>query len=185
MGIMTSLRVLHKEFPLILWVLVTVTVTGAFLLAAKSIFGITNSGSFGDSFGFLTALFSGLAFAAAWHLIQLQKVEMQSLKREMESRGKSELSRLMIEQWCSTVSGIRHGNSRKDNEEINHFKERLIPILARIQGLEGELDMELILPILRNDFQSISGVIYALKEIDKNDYHQPIRLVLNHFRDQF
>lgn len=184
-SILESVKNVPKDFPLIIWVLVAVTFTGVFLLVAKSNFGITNSGVFGDSFGFLTALFSGLAFAAAWHLIQLQKKEMQALKREMENRSKSELSKLMIEQWCSTVSDIRHDNSRKDNEEVKYFSQRLIPILTRIKGLENELDMALILPVLKNDFKSISGVVYALNQIDENKHYESCKLVVDHFRNQF
>jgi len=52
---------------------------------------ISNSGVFGDSFGFLTSLFSGLAFAGLIITIVMQKKEL-SLQREELSLTREELS---------------------------------------------------------------------------------------------
>lgn len=54
-------------------------------------FSISSSGTFGDSFGLLTSLFSGLAFAGLIITINMQKDEL-SLQREELSLTRSELN---------------------------------------------------------------------------------------------
>jgi hypothetical protein len=47
------------------------------------------SGTYGDSFGFLTALFTGLALAGLWYTIQLQRIELSETRHVLEKQSGS------------------------------------------------------------------------------------------------
>lgn len=44
------------------------------------------SGTFGDSFGVLTSLFTGTALAGLWYTIRLQKIELKATRKELEGQ---------------------------------------------------------------------------------------------------
>ena len=59
-------------------------------------FTVEAAGTFGDSFGLLTSLFSGLAFAGLIWTILLQRIELRLQRRELEeSRRQAILTRVM------------------------------------------------------------------------------------------
>lgn len=82
------------SFWLISVVIFLVSIYGGFLFIISwpiNDFSISNAGVFGDSFGVLTSLFSGLAFAGLIITILMQREELQ-LQREEISLTRGELS---------------------------------------------------------------------------------------------
>lgn len=69
----------YKQLLLLLTVVVIVWATSGVLLSRLS----SNPGSFGDMFGAVNALFSGLAFAALIYTVNLQRTELRLQRNEL------------------------------------------------------------------------------------------------------
>lgn len=133
-------------------------------------FTIEAAGTFGDSFGLLTSLFSGLAFAGLIWTILLQRVELRLQRKELEeSRRQAILTRVMnitqnqVAAYRTEISILRFQgletlsndigihqmlytmNGHLENMAQEHANERLSP----------EKHIEMITDYLRNIFSSI------------------------------
>lgn len=77
-----------KTFGYTIPALVILSVIAVWALTGYLLFEIPNRGTFGDMFGAVNALFSGLAFAGVIFAILLQRKELQLQRRELElTRG--------------------------------------------------------------------------------------------------
>ena len=111
-------------------------------------FSLANSGLFGDSFGILTSLFSGLAFAGLLVTILYQKEQLDEQRRELASGSKlmalSALlnsSKLLLFELERTYPGRPSpeisAEKEKLNGTINTCKDELIATLKKY-GVKGE-----------------------------------------------
>lgn len=68
------------------------------LLSWGGLIGVQEMGQFGDSFGVLTSLFSGLALAGVVYTVLLQRQELKAMKEEMSrtSKAHEEMQRLGV-----------------------------------------------------------------------------------------
>jgi hypothetical protein len=92
---MTKMNIKHIAFFLILGVVLSVALYAVLLIYATwpiSELSISKAGVFGDSFGLLTSLFSGLAFSGVIITILLQREELQ-LQRQELSENRKEFSK--------------------------------------------------------------------------------------------
>jgi hypothetical protein len=73
-------------------------VAAAWLIAGFALYGLKERGTFGDMFGAVNALFSGLAFAGIIYTILLQRQELELQRRELaETRKELEGQKLQLE----------------------------------------------------------------------------------------
>ncbi len=122
-------------------------------------FSIDKAGVFGDSFGILTSLFSGLAFAALIVTILLQKKELSyqreelKLQREEIARNRKELARTASaqeksEEWFAlqarmmTLSAVtsvielrRNAGHGFDRKLMDQHYEELVALLEKTKGI--------------------------------------------------
>lgn len=70
-------------------VLVTVIWAASALLLALTVNDFSKSGTFGDSFGVLNTLFSGLAFAGIIVTVKMQNDEMREQRKELQKQKKA------------------------------------------------------------------------------------------------
>lgn len=78
-------------YALVIGITVSVVIYGAavvYIVWPVNELSIANAGTFGDSFGLLTALFSGLAFAGVIITILLQRDELRLQRQEMKENRK-------------------------------------------------------------------------------------------------
>ena len=75
-------------------------------------------GSFGDSFGAINSLFSGLAFAGIIYTILLQRKEL-SLQRKELTDTRKELARAATAQESSELQQRRQSNNLKITAKLN------------------------------------------------------------------
>lgn len=77
----------EKDRPLLLWLLIAiviVVISAAWWLIDYNISNNEIRGQFGDKFGSVNALFSGLAFAGLIYTIVLQRKDLQLQKKDLE-----------------------------------------------------------------------------------------------------
>ncbi|MBF5038571.1 hypothetical protein INP77_03585 [Methylophilus sp. 13] len=133
-------------------------------------FTVEAAGTFGDSFGLLTSLFSGLAFAGLIWTILLQRVELRLQRKELqESRRQAILTRVMniiqnqIGAYRTEISTLRFQGLETLSNDIgihqmlytmNGHLENMAQERAN-NGLSPEEHIEMITDYLRNVFSSI------------------------------
>lgn len=92
-------------------------------------YSINSAGAFGDSFGVLTSLFSGLAFAGVIITILLQKEELK-LQRDEITKSREEFAK-------STVAKTKSAQLSALSCLLNECIEKKHNIEKRIENLKG------------------------------------------------
>lgn len=135
-------------FIILLWILSTVII--------KVVFGNwNNSGTFGDTFGAINSLFSGLALAGIIYTIYLQKTEL-SLQREELKYTREELKR---------TADAQESSSKLLTEQIR------INNIPYLQFSFGQVDMDNILIISNNSDNPAYDIdVRLFISIDNSEY---------------
>jgi len=79
--------------PFLIVILIFIIYVSVIIIATwpVSVFSIEKSGTFGDSFGAINALFAGLGFAGLWTTLNIQQEQIKEQRNEiLESKEKSE-----------------------------------------------------------------------------------------------
>lgn len=87
--------------------------------------GQLDKGTFGDAFGALNTLFSGLAFAILIATIRLQKTELQLQREEME------LQRYEMRQSRSELEGQKQQLAKQNELSVMAARLSVLPLLIR------------------------------------------------------
>ena len=118
-------------------------------------------GAFGDSFGAINSLFSGLAFAGIIYTIALQRKELELQREELKltreelqksAEAQTEASKTLsitaqlnsltakLNHYGKTLIGLKQDHSHKDYGKIKSLEEEIKAILNKISKLEEELE---------------------------------------------
>ena len=107
---------------------------------------ISTAGSFGDSFGPLTSMFSGVAFAGLIWTILLQRAELRLQRNELtESRRQAVLTRLMtvtqnqVHAYRSEIESLRFASIINPDKEIGSA-EMIFLMMAYLEQLVQKQD---------------------------------------------
>lgn len=114
------LRVLLLAFIMAVPLLV-VALYALFLLCATapiSALSIEKAGQFGDSFGVVTCLFSGLAFSGVLITLLLQRDELKLQRKEIERSGKEHAQNEKLNALAALL-GVYHELADKKQVEID------------------------------------------------------------------
>ena len=148
----------HIVFALLIALLIVVIWTGSAIYISKLIDIKTNPGAYGDAFGAINALFSGLALIGVIVAILLQKKElslqMEELKKSVdaqENSAKALTLRLDIENRAVKIRALSallssYNNGLKILEERNMKSDlqtvgfdKMWPTIRKIQETEYQL----------------------------------------------
>ncbi|APG64560.1 hypothetical protein LPB136_03900 [Tenacibaculum todarodis] len=172
-------------FIILLWILSTVLIKYFFPDWAVS-------ATFGDTFGAINSLFSGLALAGIIYTIYLQKTEL-SLQREELKYTREELKRtadaqelsnkMMTEQLrINNMPFLQHGTKHQDssftqkNSDILVLPEKFdLNISNRSNNEAYDIDCFLILPINSNKYEPD----YFVDNFIKEEYKERARIRIN------
>jgi uncharacterized membrane protein len=135
----------NRIFKLLLIGIVAAVVFYATLLFVVtwpiSSYSMSSAGTFGDSFGILTSIFSGVAFAGLIWTILLQRAELRLQRKELtESRRQSILTRLMtvtqnqISSYRSEIASLQFENIVSPGDHIG-TGEMIFTMIAYLESL--------------------------------------------------
>ncbi|MCP3959269.1 MAG: hypothetical protein GY719_15570 [bacterium] len=151
-----------KALPWIL-VLLVVTLWGGNWLLVSSYVEAEKRGQFGDQFGSVNALFSGLAFAGLITAILLQRRELSLQRKELEyqrqemreSRNqlarqaliqdksrKAAIAQLRIEVLKAQIAAIEMDSHRQVPSARREFVGQIKDVVAHMEEVIAELDSE-------------------------------------------
>lgn len=171
---MSSIRIPSKEniraycFRLKLWCfknppIVVIAIFSSFLTYTLIFGNDPNTGykepaELGDSFGLLTCLFSGLAFAAAWHLIMLQKKEMKKLGKHLKKQDRNALTNILVAEWCRATTEANKaddatGVTQRIDKRVAMMGSTIYPELLRMHRLHSDINNRLIRDLVNSDIQ--------------------------------
>ena len=112
-------QLLDNLLPLIILLVIVIIIWGASLLVVLKVFqNWSTRASFGDSFGAISSLFSGLAFAGIIYTILLQRKEL-ALQRQELSETREELRRTADAQEKSQLALREQIESMKITAKLN------------------------------------------------------------------
>lgn len=145
-------------------------------------FELSETAQFGDTFGVLTSIFSGLAVYAAFTIIKLQKKEMQALKETLERQvaGQKEAQKLRITemflaQWQEGVNRLQDADvdeqALTDKKILFTFERRIIPVLRHIYTSRDSVNISILQPIIKHDFKTNESIILAYSDYEKAPNH--------------
>lgn len=97
---------------------------------------ISNSGQFGDMFGGINALFSGLAFLGVIYAVILQRKELELQRKELELT-RNELKRTAEAQEKSEQALSKQAESLKMTAKLNGLSSLLQFELAKPDTIKG------------------------------------------------
>lgn len=154
-----------KLWPLIiLFILISVTWAVSFLFVYNNISSWTNRGTFGDSFGAVNALFSGLAFGGIIYTILLQRKEL-TLQRQELAETRVELGRSADAQEKSEQALTSQIESMKISAKLNALNS-----LVEAYGTEEEKTKKINLTASNNAKKKkemfLTEIENTLKEIE-------------------
>jgi hypothetical protein len=88
-------------------------------------------GTYGDSFGVLTALFTGLAVAGLWYTLRLQRIELAATRDVLGDQSQSLRTQVLegtffqlLRRFSEVQEGVRYGNVMPGRESIRNYYEQ-------------------------------------------------------------
>lgn len=122
--------IMNKYFSLLLCILIFI-VYAVWLVTHTDVnfTKIASTGTFGDSFGWLTCLISALAFWGVYRTMQMQKAEMERLKKEVDERSIREQLQAFEStffQLINTLQNIIADMRFYDSEMVKDFEGRIV-----------------------------------------------------------
>lgn len=149
------------------------------------VYSIEKAGMFGDSFGFLTSVFSGLAFAGVIWTVLSQREELDITRRELKVQGFDNAYFQMLRLHNQIVDGIGVALAIKGRNTFVHFKQYLEDTYNRLKTDNSDTSESELLAVaydqyweknqchLGHYFRVLYNILRFLKERDvkKDDYH--------------
>jgi len=124
---------LKKYLPVILSIIAVIILAVLYYLLVSGYIDKENQGTFGDMFGGLTALFSGLAFAFLIYSIHLQSNELKLQRRELELQ-REELRLTREEMKLAREEHSKSAIAQKDLVEKQLLTAQITGVSAIVQG---------------------------------------------------
>jgi hypothetical protein len=136
-----------------------------YFVVNSSLAGWPERGLFGDMFGALNALFSGLAFAGVIYTILLQRTELELQRNEMS---------------LARVEANRQAKSAEDSARLAALSELIAHYARRLSAAQAEADKVLAGPIppplqvqIRELQKEYAAAVSELETIYKSLFHAP------------